>query len=239
MYTHQAVLCHSFRLLLSRILDSPPSQHTVSSTIDTIIKSQPSINTTMMRSSRSLIAATAKASRPHAAFQVCYYRGESGEMVQNLSEKEQKLVNMAIPRSEAIMERHVRFPKLDEIPTSSLGPSETVGDPTLELQVRRKRLIYRAKQRGWLEVDLLLGTWANQNVAALSPTELDDFEAFVNMDTIDIYNIVTLRMDVPLELQTEDKTGIVERIQEWARGHPLGKADPAMYEAVKKDNNLI
>jgi succinate dehydrogenase assembly factor 2 len=199
-----------------------------------------SIFTMMMRSSRSLIAtAAASARRPHAAFQVCNYRGESGEMEQNLSEKEQKLVNIAIPRSEAIMERHVRFPKLDEIPTASLGPSEKVGDASLELQVRQKRLIYRAKQRGWLEVDLLLGTWANQNVTALSPTELDDFEAFVNMDTIDIYNIVTLRMDVPLELQTEDKTGIVERIQEWARGHPLGKADPAMYEAVKKDNNLI
>jgi hypothetical protein len=26
--------------------------------------------------------------------------------------------------------------------------------------VRRKRMIYRSKQRGWLEADLLLGTWA-------------------------------------------------------------------------------
>lgn len=167
-----------------------------------------------------------------------WYRGDSGEAVQNLSEKEQKLLDIAMPRSEAIMERHVRFPKLNEIPKSSLAASETVGDD-LELEVRKKRLIYRSKQRGWLEVDLLLGTWANKNVHALSPQELDDFEAFVNMETIDIYNIVTLRIDIPENLCTADGNGIVERIQTWAKGHPLGKADPVKYMEVKKENNLI
>jgi succinate dehydrogenase assembly factor 2 len=36
------------------------------------------------------------------------------------------------------------------------------------MQVRRKRLIYRSKQRGWLEVDLLMGTWAVEHVPKLS-----------------------------------------------------------------------
>ena len=107
------------------------------------------------------------------------------------------------------------------------------------MQVRKKRLVYRSKQRGWLEVDLLLGTWANENVHLLSPEELDEFEAFVNMETIDIYNIVTLRIDIPESLRTEHGHGVVEQIQEWARGHPLGKADPNAYEKVKKENNLI
>lgn len=168
---------------------------------------------------------------------VRYYRGDSGEGEQNLSAKEQELADKALPRSEAIMERHVRLPKLEDIPKASFGTVSV--EDGLESEVRKKRLIYRAKQRGWLEVDLLLGTWANENVPNLNEDELNEFEAFVNMETIDIYNIVTLRLDIPEELKTEHGNSVVERIQTWARGHPLGKADPDTYKAVKKDNNLI
>ena len=70
---------------------------------------------------------------------------------------------MAKPRSEEILAR----------PYTSSDDSHD----------RQKRLIYRSKQRGWLEVDLLLGTWASQNVKKLNEQELDQFEAFVNMET--------------------------------------------------------
>jgi hypothetical protein len=40
-------------------------------------------------------------------------------------------------------------------------------------------------------------------------------------------------------MKTLDGTGIVERIQEWARASPLGKASPDQYKAVKTENNLI
>ncbi len=60
-----------------------------------------------------------------------------------------------------------------------------------------KRLGYRLKQQGWLEVDLLLGAWASMNVHRLSAKELDQFKEFVNIETIDIYNVLTLRSDVP------------------------------------------
>ncbi|KAI2510169.1 Flavinator of succinate dehydrogenase [Fragilaria crotonensis] len=200
-------------------------------------------------SMRSVLSATALSRRAlrlstttTKASGIRFYRGESGDAeTRNLSAKEQELLTVAMPRSDAIMERHVRFPKLSEIPRASLGPpqDELVSDEELELQVRKKRLVYRSKQRGWLEVDLLLGTWANENVPSLSPEELDEFEAFVNMDTIDIYNIVTLRLDIPEALCTPDGSGVVERIQAWAKAHPLGKADPEAYEKVKTENNLI
>ena len=166
------------------------------------------------------------------SIQKCWYRGDSGEAEHKLSQSEEALLKIAKPRSEEILARHVRLPTLEGIPEGSL-------DTASELQVRQKRLIYRSKQRGWLEVDLLLGTWASQHVETLSPNELDQFEDFVNMETIDIYNIITLRLDIPEELKTPDGSGVVERIQEWARNSPLGKADPAMYKAVKTDNNLI
>eukprot|EP00548_Thalassiothrix_antarctica_P016675 CAMPEP_0194197376 /NCGR_PEP_ID=MMETSP0154-20130528/77168_1 /TAXON_ID=1049557 /ORGANISM="Thalassiothrix antarctica, Strain L6-D1" /LENGTH=330 /DNA_ID=CAMNT_0038922037 /DNA_START=60 /DNA_END=1054 /DNA_ORIENTATION=- len=165
------------------------------------------------------------------------YRGDSSDPEQFLSEKEQKLLKTAISRSEVVMERHTRFPKLSEIPKSSLDPDKSTED--MELDVRRKRLVYRSKQRGWLEVDLLLGTWAAKNVSKLCLEELDEYEAFVNMETIDIYNIVTLRLDIPDDLKTESGNSVIERIQKWARASPLGKADPETYKAIKTANNLI
>ena len=169
-----------------------------------------------------------------------WYRGDSGEMEHNLSPKEQELLSVAQPRADAIYERHVRLPKLNEIPQQSLDTTKALDDKEeLELDVRRKRLIYRAKQRGWLEVDLLLGTWASQNVPNLNMDELDQFEAFVNLETIDIYNVITLRSDIPEEMKRNNGAGVVERIQDWVRASPLGKANPVKYVSVKHDNNLI
>lgn len=162
------------------------------------------------------------------------YKGTAGEGVASLSEYEAKLYSIAKPRSQEILSRHEQLPNLSQIPKSSLT------NETNDLDVRRKRLIYRAKQRGWLEVDLLLGTWANQNVPSLNAAELDEFEAFVNVETIDIYNIITLKVqELPKEFVTEQGNGVVERIQAWAKQNPLGKADPEAYKKVKTDNNLI
>jgi succinate dehydrogenase assembly factor 2 len=147
------------------------------------------------------------------------YRGESGEAVPTLSAGEEALLKIAKPRADEIYQKHIQLPDNDEA-------------------TRQKRLIYRSKQRGWLEVDLLLGTWASENVQRLQGDELNQFEDFVNMDTIDIYNVITLRLDVP-EYMKREGTGVVERIQEWARSHPLGKADPDTYKAVKINAKLI
>merc|ERR1712194_105012 len=107
-----------------------------------------------------------------------------------------------------------------------------------ELDVRKKRLIYRSKQRGWLEVDLLLGTWASENVPGLSLDELNEYEKFVNLETIDIYNVLTLRTDVPEEIKGEGEKSLVEKIQEWVKGSPLGRASMERYAEVKTKNNL-
>eukprot|EP00563_Minutocellus_polymorphus_P021158 CAMPEP_0197725084 /NCGR_PEP_ID=MMETSP1434-20131217/6759_1 /TAXON_ID=265543 /ORGANISM="Minutocellus polymorphus, Strain CCMP3303" /LENGTH=219 /DNA_ID=CAMNT_0043310529 /DNA_START=39 /DNA_END=698 /DNA_ORIENTATION=+ len=183
---------------------------------------------------------TTYAQNTNATMTKRWYRGDSGEMETTLSPKEQELLSVAQPRADAIYERHVRLPKLDKIPSHNLPDSAAASSKEeMELDVRRKRLVYRAKQRGWLEVDLLLGTWANQNVPKLGADELDQFESFVNLETIDIYNVITLRSDVPEEMRREGGAGVVEQIQKWARASPLGKAEPEKYASVKQDNNLI
>jgi len=167
------------------------------------------------------------------------YLGSAGDGVQKLSAEEEALYRIAKPRSDAIMSQHQSLPNMQNIPKHSLGRENGEITQDMALDIRRKRLVYRSKQRGWLEVDLLLGTWASENVPSLSAKELDEFEAFVNAETIDIYNIVTLRLDVPEEWKTPTGNGIVERIQQWAKSNPLGRADPEKYKQVKADAKLI
>lgn len=153
-----------------------------------------------------------------------------------VAQREQELWDKAQPRYDAIMERHLRFPTEDGIEDDTTSSKEE-----RELSVRKKRLVYRSKQRGWLEVDLLLGTWASENVPNLSIEELDAFENFVNMETIDIYNVLTLRTDVPEDMcgDNNGEKSLVEKIQDWAKDSPLGKADRERYAEVKTKNNLI
>eukprot|EP00986_Skeletonema_menzelii_P015739 scaffold12566_cov162-Skeletonema_menzelii.AAC.3 len=172
------------------------------------------------------------------------YLGGAGDMksrrddanTDEVAKREQELWDRAQPRAEEIMERHLRLPTAEyDANDSSSGMSEEERN----LAVRKKRLVYRSKQRGWLEVDLLLGTWAAENVSNLSVSELDAYEKFVNLETIDIYNVLTLRTDVPEDMKTAGGDGLVERIAQWAKESPLGKADKEKYVEVKTKNNLI
>lgn len=59
--------------------------------------------------------------------------------------------------------------------------------------IYRKKLLYRSKQRGWLEVDLILGSWATNNINKLSCLELKNYEKFLNKDTTEIYDLLINR----------------------------------------------
>ncbi|KAL7489031.1 hypothetical protein ACHAW6_014597 [Cyclotella cf. meneghiniana] len=187
--------------------------------------------------------------RPRLAspLQSRFYLGDAGQMKSRrdihpnedaVARREQALWEKARPRYESILERHLRLPSLAEEDLDDA--TDTRSREEKESEVRKKRLVYRAKQRGWLEVDLLLGTWANQHVPTLTGEELDQFEKFVNLETIDIYNVLTLRTDVPEDMKSGGREkSVVERIQEWAKESPLGKADREKYVEVKRENNLI
>lgn len=97
-------------------------------------------------------------------------------------------------------------------------------------EANRKRIIYRSKQRGWLEVDLLMGSWAAQNVMQLSAEELQQYEDILNEETIDIFNYVSGKSPLPERLDTP----IMQRLQQYAFKSPLGKASPEGFAANKK-----
>jgi succinate dehydrogenase assembly factor 2 len=100
-------------------------------------------------------------------------------------------------------------------------------------ETRRKRMIYRAKQRGWLEVDILLGTWAVENVPKLTPEECDEFEIVLKEETIDIYNFVSGKDPLPEHLEG---LGVMKKLQSYAFG--ITTATPEEYAEIKEKNNL-
>ena len=54
-------------------------------------------------------------------------------------------------------------------------------------EARRKRLLFRAQRRGFKEVDLIFGAFAQAELAAMSEAELDQFEALLTVPDQDVY----------------------------------------------------
>jgi succinate dehydrogenase assembly factor 2 len=101
-------------------------------------------------------------------------------------------------------------------------------------QNRRKRMIYRSKQRGWLEADLLMGSWAAEHVPSLTIEELDEYEILLQEETIDIYNYISKKDPLPPHLQT---LAVMKKLQDYALTKNM--ASPDGYKEVKERTNLI
>lgn len=56
--------------------------------------------------------------------------------------------------------------------------------------VRQRRLRYRAWHRGTKEMDLLLGTFADRNLAAMTGAELDTFERLLDVPDSELFDQV-------------------------------------------------
>ena len=65
------------------------------------------------------------------------------------------------------------------------------------LDVRRKRLLFRAARRGFREVDMIFGTFAAQFLADLSDGDLDAFEALLDVPDQEIYDWFRDKAPVP------------------------------------------
>ena len=52
---------------------------------------------------------------------------------------------------------------------------------------RRKRLLFRAQRRGFKEVDLIFGAYADAHLAGLDESGLDQFEALLTAPDQDVY----------------------------------------------------
>lgn len=73
------------------------------------------------------------------------------------------------------------------------------GEP---IDVRRRRLRFRAWHRGTREADLLIGSFADRHVDGFDGNQLDQFEALIAHSDPDLYNWMSGAEPVPAELDT-------------------------------------
>ncbi len=55
------------------------------------------------------------------------------------------------------------------------------------LDVRRRRLLFRAWRRGVREMDLIVGRFADANIDKFDATSLDDFERLIEAPNAELY----------------------------------------------------
>jgi antitoxin CptB len=70
------------------------------------------------------------------------------------------------------------------------------------LDARRKRLLFRSWHRGMREMDLVLGRFADVQIATLSAAELDEYERWLEFPDQLIFTWVNGSQPAPTEVDT-------------------------------------
>lgn len=71
-----------------------------------------------------------------------------------------------------------------------------------ELDPRRRRLLFRAWHRGIREMDLILGQFADNEIASIDGADLDEFEAILGEDDNDLFKWICGKLETPQHLRT-------------------------------------
>lgn len=82
-----------------------------------------------------------------------------------------------------------------------------------DLELRRRKLRYRAWHRGTREMDLLLGRFADAELETLSEADVDALERLIELPDPDLFSWLMGESPVP----TENDTPMFRRIQAFHR----------------------
>ena len=82
------------------------------------------------------------------------------------------------------------------------------GDKGGSSENRRKRLLFRAQRRGFKEVDLIFGAYADAHLAGLDEAGLDQFEALLTAPDQDVYAWLRGAAPVPAEYDNPVLAGL-------------------------------
>ncbi|WP_017930440.1 succinate dehydrogenase assembly factor 2 [Robiginitomaculum antarcticum] len=74
--------------------------------------------------------------------------------------------------------------------------------PDINLEARRKRLIYRSNYRGFKEADILLGGFAAKFVPDMQADDLTELEALLEENDHNIYAWITKSAPLPAQFDT-------------------------------------
>lgn len=73
-------------------------------------------------------------------------------------------------------------------------------DPALRRKVIINKLLYRSRQRGFLEMDLLVGIWAEKRIPQMGEDNLHQFELILDQENPDLYKWLTGQEQPPADI---------------------------------------
>eukprot|EP00249_Psilotum_nudum_P014243 c24737_g1_i2 orf=363-857(-) len=85
----------------------------------------------------------------------------------------------------------------------------------IQMLFPRSRLLYRSKQRGYLELDLLLGKWVEENIRQLDDIQLQALVEMLNLENPDLWKwLVGQEAPPPFLCANPVFTAVHEKIME-------------------------
>ena len=79
------------------------------------------------------------------------------------------------------------------------------------LDARRKRALYRSRQRGMLENDLLLGSFAAKHLAQFTDAQVQEYERILDEIDPDLLEWITGKVPVPDDYEQSDVMQLLVR----------------------------
>lgn len=70
------------------------------------------------------------------------------------------------------------------------------------LDMRRRKALFRSWHRGIREMDLILGGFADRCIGSLTASELEHYEALMDVPDADLFNWITGQAQVPPRYDT-------------------------------------
>lgn len=67
-------------------------------------------------------------------------------------------------------------------------------------EAKRRRLLYQSTYRGMVEMDIILGAFARQNIETLSAPQLEEYDAVLRHFDNDLYKWLVMDVEAPAEV---------------------------------------
>lgn len=99
---------------------------------------------------------------------------------------------------------------------SGSGSGTAASEATTIESAELKRVMYHARQRGWLELDVIVGNWATENrrTLATDPALMADFKELLAVENPELFKYLTRQMDPPEEEAYLNGNVAFQRIRE-------------------------
>ena len=75
--------------------------------------------------------------------------------------------------------------------------------PETELQLRRKKILWRANHRGMKEMDLMLGGYATKHLETMCLEQLNEFESILEISDAELNDWLSDKTPTPAEFETD------------------------------------